>query len=56
MRRALLDMFAEVVADGFTAEVRAAWDELYDFIEASMLRGAAAAEQNPSSRQSTRRP
>ena len=56
VRRALLDMFAEVVADGFTAEVRAAWDELYDFIEASMLRGAAAAEQNPSARQSTRRP
>jgi nitric oxide dioxygenase len=43
VRRALLDMFAEVMGPAFTTESRAAWDELYDFIEAAMLRGAATA-------------
>ncbi len=42
VRRALLDMLAEVMGGGFTTETRAAWDELYDAIEAAMLRGAAA--------------
>lgn len=56
VRRALLDMFAEVMGENFTPEVRAAWDELYDFIEASMLRGAAAAEKNSPDGRPARRP
>jgi hemoglobin-like flavoprotein len=55
VRRALLDMFAEVLGGGFTPEVRAAWDELYDFIEAAMLRGAATAERNLSAVHTARR-
>lgn len=43
VRRALLDMLGEVMGTSFTPETRAAWDELYDAIEAAMLRGAAAA-------------
>ena len=42
VRQALVDMFSEVMGDGFTLEMRQAWGELYDFIEAAMLRGAAA--------------
>ena len=42
VRRAMLDMLAEVLGDGFSPAVKQAWDELYDFIEAAMLRGAAA--------------
>jgi methyl-accepting chemotaxis protein len=45
VRRALLDMLAEVMGDGFTPEIRMAWNDLYDFIEAAMLRGAVAAER-----------
>jgi nitric oxide dioxygenase len=45
-RRALLDMLAEVMGGGFTVEMRAAWDELYDAIEAAMLRGAIAAQSH----------
>ena len=41
VRRALLDMLTEVVGPGFTPETRQAWNALYDFIEAAMLRGAA---------------
>ena len=44
VRQALVDMFAEVMGDGFTPEMRQAWGELYDFIEAAMLRGAAVAQ------------
>jgi len=42
VRRALLDMLVEVLGDGFNPAVKQAWDELYEFIEAAMLRGAAA--------------
>jgi len=56
VRQALVDMFAEVMGDGFTPEMRQAWGELYDFIEAAMLRGAAVAQKQsaipPASRQS----
>jgi len=45
VRRALVDMFAEVMGDAFTLEMRQAWGELYDFIEAAMLRGAAVSEK-----------
>ena len=45
VRQALIDMFAEVMGDGFTLEMRQAWGELYDFIEAAMLRGAAVAQK-----------
>jgi hemoglobin-like flavoprotein len=44
VRQALFDMLAQVMGDGFTSEVRGAWDELYDFIETAMLRGAATAQ------------
>lgn len=47
VRQALIDMFAEVMGDGFTPEMRQAWGELYDFIEAAMLRGAAVAKRQP---------
>jgi hemoglobin-like flavoprotein len=43
VRRALLDMLLEVLGDAFSPAMKEAWDELYDFIEAAMLRGAAAA-------------
>lgn len=42
VRRALLDMLSEVMGRGFTPETATAWNQLYDAIEAAMLRGAAA--------------
>ena len=42
VRQALVDMFSEIMGDSFTPEMRQAWGELYDFIEAAMLRGAVA--------------
>ena len=41
VRKALLDMLLEVLGDAFSPALKEAWDELYDFIEAAMLRGAA---------------
>ncbi len=49
VRCALLDMLSEVMGPGFTAETRTAWNELYDAIEAAMLRGAAASADPPPS-------
>ncbi len=46
VRQALVDMFVEVMGAGFTPEMRQAWGELYDFIEAAMLRGAAVTQRN----------
>ena len=45
VRRALLDMFVSVMANQFTPEMREAWEDLFDFIEAAMLRGAASVPQ-----------
>ena len=47
VRRALLDMLAEVAGGSFTAETRQAWEELYNFIETAMLRGARACPAMP---------
>jgi hemoglobin-like flavoprotein len=49
VRQALLDMLAEVLGDAFSPAVKQAWDELYDFIEAAMLRGAAAVQSESGS-------
>jgi hemoglobin-like flavoprotein len=46
VRQALVDMFVDVMGDGFSSEMRQAWGELYEFIEAAMLRGAAVAQEN----------
>jgi hemoglobin-like flavoprotein len=40
--RALLDMLAEVLGEQFTAEMRAAWTNLYLIISETMQRGARA--------------
>jgi hemoglobin-like flavoprotein len=45
VRRSLLDMFVSVMANQFTTEMREAWEELFDLIEAAMLRGAASVPQ-----------
>jgi hemoglobin-like flavoprotein len=42
--RALLEMLAEALDDGFTPEVREAWTELYGAVENLMKQGAAEAE------------
>lgn len=42
VRRALLDMLAEVLGDAFTPPTAQAWRELYDFMASAMLRGAVA--------------
>jgi len=55
VRQALVDMFAEVMGDGFTPEMRQAWGELYDFIEAAMLRGAAVAQKQSATPPASRR-
>lgn len=55
VKRALVDMFEEVMGSGFTPEMRQAWGELYDFIEAAMLRGAAVAEQQAAHPPTSRR-
>lgn len=47
VRQALIDMFVEIMGDAFTQEMRQAWGDLYDFIEAAMLRGAAVAGKQP---------
>lgn len=39
---ALLGMLSDVLGDGFTPEVRAAWAKLYELLAAAMQRGAAA--------------
>jgi hemoglobin-like flavoprotein len=54
VRQALLDMLAEILRDAFTAETQRAWSELYDFIEAAMLRGAAVAGHRSNDRRSSR--
>jgi methyl-accepting chemotaxis protein len=51
VRRALLDMLAEVLGDAFSPTVKKAWDDLYDFIEAAMLRGAAAGQSGENAKQ-----
>lgn len=38
---ALLEMLSTVLAKDFTGDTRKAWTELYQFISATMLRGAA---------------
>jgi hemoglobin-like flavoprotein len=47
VRRALLDMFASMMADQFTPQMREAWAELLNFIEAAMLRGAESVQHEP---------
>lgn len=46
-RQALLEMIAEVTGPAFTPEVRAAWNALYDVVEAGMRRGARGAPAGP---------
>lgn len=46
-RRALLEMLGEVIGPAFTAEARAAWNALFDVVEAGMQRGARAAVGPP---------
>ncbi len=41
VRAALLEMLAEVNGNSFSPQARDAWNKLYDFIEAAMLRGAS---------------
>ena len=55
VKQALVDMFDEVMGGGFTPEMRQAWGELYDFIEAAMLRGAAVAERQSANPPTPRR-
>ncbi len=47
VRRALLEMVAEVIGPAFTPETRAAWNALYDVVEGGMQRGAKLARPNP---------
>jgi hemoglobin-like flavoprotein len=51
VRQAMLDMLAEVLGKAFSPAVKQAWDELYDFIEATMLRGAAAVQSEENAKQ-----
>jgi hypothetical protein len=45
VRQALLEMLQQVQRNGFDTQTRAAWVQLYDFIQSTMLRGADK-EQN----------
>ena len=56
MGRALVGTVAAALGVGFTAELRRAWTEVYDFVAATMLQGAddeAAGEDEHSARAST---
>jgi hemoglobin-like flavoprotein len=48
VRRALLDMLPAVLGAEFNAEVRLAWNQFYDVLQSSMLRGAATVEYSKS--------